>query len=106
LEEEIGVSETTHMRPVGLVIDGSTISASRHAAFVFEVRTVQPITAQAPEEFSSRSKISGRLFDARELLRFRNQFDPWSRVLFEDYIAPKLPISIGVQRELALPSDE
>ncbi len=88
LGEEVGVRGVRKITPVGLVIDSSSRVTSRHIAFVYETVVDRRLTVQAPEEFSSRSKFTGSFFAPAELSRFRTSFDPWSRVLFEDYIAP------------------
>ena len=106
LDEELGVQEVSHIIPRGLIIDSSSLSASRHIAFVYETVISRHLTARAPEEFSSRSKFTGHFFTPVELQRFHKSFDPWSLVLFEDYIAPSCSLKIAPQLKLRVRSDE
>ena len=88
IDEEIGVRLEAPPRPVGVIIDGSSIVASRHVAFLHEM-IVESVSAQAPEEFSSkRSKYTGRFVPASQLGERRSEFDPWSRLVIEEYACP------------------
>ena len=91
LDEEIGVQDLSVIEPIGLVIDSSSTFASRHIAFVYEATILDNIVPRAKEEFSTRSKFSGHFFAVDELSKFHSEFDPWSLILFEDYIAPSHP---------------
>ena len=85
IDEEIGVRLEAPPRPVGVIIDGSSIVASRHVAFLHEM-IVESVSAQAPEEFSSKwSKYTGRFVPASQLGEWRSEFDPWSRLVIEEY---------------------
>lgn len=101
LQEELGIEDVTRARPIGLVIDSLSVSASRHIAFVYEIDFSGPLKVQAPEEFSSRSKFSGNFFAPSELRQFNAKFDPWSLVLFEDYIGSRY--SKRTARQIKLP---
>ena len=88
IDEEIGVRLEAPPRPVGVIIDGSSIVASRHVAFLHEM-IVESVSAQALEEFSSkRSNYTGRFVPASQLGEWRNKFDPWSRLVIEEYACP------------------
>ena len=87
IEEEVRLSDLEEVQPIGVIIDPSSIPASRHIAFVYEVSTASKPITKAREEFSSRSKYSGRFYDSNELSRFHAILDPWSAILFEDYIS-------------------
>ncbi len=90
LNEEVGLTDPGKVRPVGLIVDSTSALASKHAAFVFEVgATKGDMRTRALEEFSRRSKFNLEFLSAEQLRRFHSEFDPWSRLLFEDYIAPK-----------------
>lgn len=106
LQEELRVTRVARTEPVGLVIDSFSITASRHVAFVYEVTVESRLTAQATEEFSIRSKFTGQFFTPIELDRFRAKFDPWSLVLFENYIAPASSLKLTRQAKLPLISNE
>ena len=88
IDEEIGIRLEEPPRPIGVVIDGSSILASRHVAFLHEI-TAERVWPYAPEEFSvNSSKYTGRFVPATTLGEWRNQFDPWSRLVIEEYICP------------------
>ena len=88
VKEEIGVRLAEPPRPVGVIIDGSSIVASRHVAFLHEM-IAERVSTQAPEEFSSkRSKYTGKFVSASKLGEWRDEFDPWSRLVIEEYACP------------------
>ena len=85
LEEEVGVLTSDDPSPIGVIVDDSSHSASRHVAFVHEI-LANDVSPDAPEEFMPHSKMSGIFMDARELADRIHRFDPWSRMLIEDYV--------------------
>ena len=85
LEEEVGIRTEKTPRPVGVIIDDSSVEASRHAAFIHEMIADQ-VSPNAPEEFMVRSKFSGKFMTASQLAEIRDDFDPWSRLLIEGHI--------------------
>ena len=90
LEEEVGIPPNRsqgYPRPVGIIVDNSSIDASRHIAFVHEM-TAEHVKPKAPEEFSNRSKFSGEFMGASDITARRNEFDPWSKLLIEEYFCP------------------
>ena len=89
LDEELGVRDVAESEivPVGLVIDHTSVAASRHVAFVYEAVIVEEVKPQAPEEFSLRSQLNGVRYTAKALSEFHKSFDPWSTILFEDFVA-------------------
>ena len=103
LEEEAGIlSADRPSRPVGVIIDNSSIQASRHIAFLHEM-PAERVSLKAREEFMLRSKVSGVFMDAVELAERRHEFDPWSRLLIEEYICPEdVPLKSG---QFAFPFD-
>ena len=86
--EELGVPEVAHIEPIGIVIDHSSVFASRHIGFVYEAKIDDAFTPMAREEFSSRSRFNGQSFSPSDLTRFTREFDPWSWIIFADYIGP------------------
>jgi predicted NUDIX family phosphoesterase len=98
LEEEVGIFPLVNPRPIGIVIDESSKNASRHVAFIHEM-TADEITPMAPEEFTNRSTLTGKFMDEDELARRRHDFDPWSRILIEDYVCTE-----GVKPAVRQPS--
>jgi predicted NUDIX family phosphoesterase len=100
LIEELQLSAIETLDQVGIVIDISSIEASRHIAFVYEISSVHPVSTRALEEFSVRSKFTGQFFSPSALVPFRKSFDPWSRILFDYWIAPRNNIRISDQGQL------
>ena len=88
IDEEIGIRLEEPPRPVGVVIDGSSLVASRHVAFLHEIIAEEVLT-RAPEEFASKkSKYTGKFVSAAQLGDWRDKFDPWSRLVIEEYVCP------------------
>ena len=85
LEEEIGLFAEQNPRPIGIIIDASSTAASRHVAFIHET-TANDISLNAPEEFMLTSKYSGVFMDEAQLVEKIEDFDPWSKMLIEDYV--------------------
>ena len=102
--EELGVNDLPAIKPVGLVMDHSSVVASRHVGFVYEIEVADKVKPLAVEEFSNNSPYSGQLYTAAGLSRFfkENEFDPWSRIIFANHIAPSYSMDIGIQPELPL----
>ena len=87
IDEEIGVRLDKPPKPVGVIIDGSSIVASRHVAFLHEM-VAEQVSLSAPEEFSKRSKFTGEFVTASQLGEWRDRFDPWSQLVIEEYLRP------------------
>jgi predicted NUDIX family phosphoesterase len=102
IEEEIEIQQAPESHSLGLIVDNSTIQASRHIGFLYGILLNQPVVTTAPEEFSKNSKISGQFFSESELMRFHAQFDPWSKLIFEDLIQSSGTKSPQRQAELSL----
>lgn len=102
IDEELGISSLSEVKPIGVVIDDSSGAASRHIGFVNEIVVADNFTPRAVEEFSTRSKYNGRLYAPAALSQFRKEFDPWSRIIFADYIAPSYSVDLGIQPALHL----
>ena len=103
LDEELGVRGVaeSEIAPVGLVIDHTSVAASRHVAFVYEAVVVEEVRAQAPEEYSlRRSKSNGVRYTAQALSEFHKKFDPWSTILFEDFVASSFAPKTARQIEM------
>lgn len=102
LNEELSIVHfSPHAKPIGLVIDHSSVESSRHVALVYEVAVAGRIKARAAEEFSMRSKYDGRPCSADELVGMRKEFDPWSLIVFGDYINPSYSQEVGIQLGLS-----
>ena len=102
LEEEVGLRNSTEVRPLGLVIDNSSLLSSRHVAFLYRVTPSHAVVAKAADEFSSRSKYNGIFVTDTELAALHTQLDPWSRLIFEDMIQPPGINKLPRQREFSL----
>jgi predicted NUDIX family phosphoesterase len=89
LEEEVGLVAIEIPCPVGVIIDNSSIVASRHVAFLHGV-TAERVSPKAPEEFTTRSKFSGEFMTASDLAERLDDFDPWSKLLIEEYVCPEV----------------
>ena len=87
IDEEVGICAEKPPRPVGVIIDGSSIVASRHVAFLHEM-VAEHVLPGATEEFSRRSKYTGDFVSASRLGNWRDRFDPWSRLAIEEYVCP------------------
>ncbi len=87
IDEEIGILPESPPRPLGVIIDSSSIVASRHVAFLHEI-VAEEVSTRAPEEFSSRSKFTGKFMDEMWLGKKHDQFDPWSQFVIEEYVRP------------------
>ena len=85
VEEEVGIQLDLCPSPVGIIIDDSSIEASRHVAFIHEMQA-EEVSPLATEEFAIRSKFSGTFMTTPELAKKHGQFDPWSRLLIEQYL--------------------
>ncbi len=100
LAEELGTSPSGLAKPIGLVIDFSSPEASRHVGIVHEVVVSGPVKPTAPEEFSIGSKNAGKLCTSIELSELHSRFDPWSTIIFADYINPTYASDVGKQLSL------
>lgn len=102
VSEEVGVDLDCPLKPVGMVIDSSSLTASRHIGFVYEAIVDKDIKSLAAEEFSVGSKYNGEFFSIESLSRFRSEFDPWSFILFSQYLGGGFSMDIGRQPTLSL----
>ena len=98
LEEEISLTRADvddgDIEILGAVNDLTSVKSSRHLAVVFNVLVASgSVSVRAYEEFSRRSKYRGEFMDAAQIADLQtnkqNQFDPWSKLLFQDWIRPE-----------------
>ena len=102
LDEELKIGRLpSTAKPVGLVVDQSSLESSRHVALVYEVAITGTIKPKAVEEFSIRSRYDGKPCTTNELLTIRKEFDPWSLIIFGDYINPSYSYDVGKQLNLS-----
>ena len=104
--EELGVHDISNVTPIGIVIDHSSVFASRHVGFVYEATIDDEFTPMAREEFSSRSRYNGQTFSPSDLTKFTKEFDPWSWIIFADYISSECSFSASSQPEFPLVSND
>lgn len=105
LLEEIGIRAVREIRPVGLVVDQSSLEASRHLAFVYEVAVDDAIRVRAGEEFSLNSTFSSTFITRTRLPNFESRFDPWSGILCARLLSRELVGRLTEEfvRQLSLP---
>ncbi len=103
--EEVGVELDCLLKQVGIVIDSSSMNASRHIGIVYEATVDRAIKSTATEEFSVGSKYNGKFFSIESLCQFRSKFDPWSSILFSQYLGGGFSMDIGRQPTLFLPTE-
>ena len=98
LEEEISLTsadlDDCDMEIIGAVNDLASVKSSRHLAVVFNVPVAGGnVSVRADEEFARRSKYRGEFMDVAQIVKLQsnkqNQFDPWSKLLFQDWIRPE-----------------
>lgn len=98
LEEEISLTsadvDDASIEIVGAINDLASVKSSRHLAVVFNVPVAGgSVSVRADEEFSRRSKYRGEFMDVDQIVKLQsnkqNRFDPWSRLLFQDWIRPE-----------------
>ena len=100
--EETGIELDSRLHPIGLVIDSSSITASRHIGIVYEAVVDASVKSVAAGEFAVGSKYNGQFFNLESLARFRSEFDPWSFILFSQYLGGGLTTDLGRQATLTL----
>lgn len=101
--EEVGLELDSRLHPAGLVIDASSLTASRHIGVVYEALIDDAaVKSVAAEEFAVGSKYNGQFFDPESLARFRSEFDPWSFILFSQYLGGGFAMDVGRQPALSL----
>ena len=82
---------------IGIVIDFASLESSRHVAIVYEAMASGRVKPKAIEEFSMRSEYGGRLCTPSELSELYKKFDPWSMLIFDDYINPSYSQNVAKQ---------
>ena len=105
LSEEIGVSDVDKIEIVGTVNDLTNLASSRHIAIVFNVSTSGEVSVQAGEEFSLGSEYCGEFLDSAGLAPLEHRFDPWSRLLFHNWISPDSSGEVGLQLGLMIDTE-
>lgn len=104
--EEVGLELDARLHPAGLVIDASSLTASRHIGVVYEIGVDLAVKSLAAEEFAVGSKYNGQFFNLKSLAQFRSEFDPWSLILFSQYLKGSLAANLGRQSTLTLQQEQ
>ncbi len=97
IDEELNVTRQHSSKPVGVVIDQSSLDSSRHIGIVHEVvvgGTVKPV---AYEEFAPSSTYAGRLCQPAEIASLNSSLDPWSSIIFSEFVATSFALEVGLQ---------
>ena len=105
ISEETGVDLVCPLKQIGIVIDSSSMIASRHIGFVYEAIVDKEIKSLVADEFSVGSKYSGQFFSVASLSIFRSKFDPWSFILFSQYLNGGFSMDIGRQPMLFMTTE-
>ena len=102
VSEEVGIDLVSPLKPVGLVVDSSSLTASRHIGIVYEATVNEEIKSSASEEFLVGSKYTGKFLSVESLSKFRSEFDPWSFILFSQYSGGGFSMDVGRQPTLSM----
>ncbi len=95
--EEVGITLDHTLEPVGMVVDASSLIASKHVGFIYELNVDTGVRSRTKEEFSVRSKYDGRFLNIEDRSRFRGTFDPWSSIIFAEYMEGGFATDLGRQ---------
>ena len=111
ISEELRITEKYQLTLLGVVIDSSSLMASRHVGIVYEAEVDHDFKTVSHEEFVVRSDYNGRFFDLQSLSKLviyqrpRLMLDPWSFILFSQYLDSDLSRDLGFQPMLHLPKE-
>ena len=105
VSEEVGIDLDSPLTPVGMAVDATSITASRHIAFVYEAVMNRKVKSLSSDEFSVRSKYNGRFLDLESLSALSPRLDPWSYILFHQYLNNGFPVDVGRQSKFLVPME-
>ena len=109
--EELGITLDNQLHPIGVVIDSSSLLASRHFGVIYETVIDGNIKSDAADEFVVGSEYNGQFFDLESLSKLmifqrpRLRFDPWSFLVFSQYLGRDFSRNLGHQPMLNLPTE-
>ena len=103
VSEEVGIHLSCPLKPIGMVIDATSLRASRHIGFIYEVVVDEEVKSLSSAEFSVRSKYNGQFFSRESLSEKSSHLDPWSYVLFHQFLNDGFPMDIGRQSKFLVP---
>ena len=105
VSEEVGVDLDCSLMPVGMVVDAASLMASKHIGFVYEAVLDRDLKSLSSEEFSVRSKYNGQFFSIESLSKLRSKLDPWSSILFSQYLRSGLSMDLGRQSKFLMSTE-
>lgn len=105
VSEEVGVDLDCPLKPVGMIVDATSIMASRHIGFIYEAVIERDVKSLDSNEFSVRSKYNGQLFTIESLSKLSSKLDPWSYILFHQYLNGGFPMNMGRQSKFLISTE-
>ena len=100
--EEVGLTVDDVAMPVGIVVDSSSLVASRHIGIIYEIKVDTVVTSKSDEEFSIRSKFNGQFLNTMDRTQLHGKFDPWSSIISAQYMEVGCTTDIGHQQTLPM----
>ena len=104
VREEVGIELDHDIELIGMVVDASSLLASKHIGIIFEAKIDAKLRSKSDEEFSIYSKHDGQFLNAEDRCQLRGKFDPWSAIIFAEYMEGGFATDLG--RQPMLPSFE
>ena len=84
--EEAGMVLEFIPEPLGMVVDASSMMASKHVGFIYEMHVDHGVTMTLGSEFVINSNYNGRFLDLNDRAKIKGRFDPWSTILLSEYL--------------------
>ena len=103
--EEVGIVLSGQLKPVGMVVDATSMLASRHVGFVYEAVIDGEFKSRDAVEFSIRSKYNGQFLSIESISKLSSKLDPWSYILFYQYMSNGFPMGLGRQSNFLVPTE-
>ena len=102
ISEELSTDGITSIKPIGVVVDHTSLESSRHIGIVHQLVVSSLFKSLATEEFTRQSSRTGQLCSTFRLRTWHRdlEFDPWSSIIFGDYLAPSHALDPGWQPRL------
>lgn len=87
--EEAGMVLDFIPEPLGMVVDASSLVASRHVGFIYEMNVGYGVIMTLGNEFVINSKYNGLFLDVNDRAKISGRFDPWSTIILSEYLKEK-----------------
>lgn len=84
--EESGMVLDFIPEPLGMVVDASSLMASKHVGFIYEIHVDHGVMMTLGNEFVINSKYNGLFLDVNDRTKIKGRFDPWSTILLSEYL--------------------